>query len=252
MGSFSIAPIPSTNVTVTGSEMGLPTTTVPLFPSGNIPVPARSLDFTSQFDYVRLESGFLTLTITNNLPIPIDFPQPVVLKNNSASPVDSTVIASFSFGDTLTQGQSVSASSSLASKFLRGNLRTATTQIHTNGSAVSVAFTASSGISLTLSSGALIADSAKAVIPNQTVSSINDSVVTIDDSVSVQQATFRQGVISAALINNLDMNVGIYLRVENLVNISTGNKFVIQQTLAPRDSFVFPVAMDALKIDTTI
>lgn len=232
--------------------MGLPTTTVPLFPSGNIPVPARSLDFTSQFDYVRLESGLLTLTITNNLPILIDFPQPVVLKNNSASPVDSTVITSFSFGGTLTQGQSVSSSSSLASKFLRGNLRTASTQIHTNGSAGSVSFTASSGISFTLSSGTLIADSAKAVIPNQTVTSINDSVVTIDDSVSVQQATFRQGVISAALINNLDMNVGIFLRVENLVNISTGNKFVIQQTLAPRDSFVFPVAMDALKIDTTI
>jgi hypothetical protein len=102
-----------------------------------------------------------------------------------------------------------------------------------------------------LSSGILVADSAKAVIPNQTVSSINDSLITIDDSVSVQQATFRQGVISAALINNLDINVGIYLRLDNLVSTSTGNKFVIQQNLAPKDSFIFPINMDVLRIDTT-
>jgi hypothetical protein len=234
VGQFGVAGF-SKNTTVLASTIS-PSLSgpVPGVPAGSFPISAVSISDTS-FDYVRIGSGTLTLTITNNMPVPIDFPGPITLRNNWTNPIDNSVIASFAIAGTMNPGASIPVPAVIDGKLLRGILTTDPFQLHTSGSASPVTFTSSSGITISIQSSTnLIADSALAVIPSQPVTAINDSVLMVDSLTVVQRAVLTKGLIILRIANNLGVDVGINLDVHELQQ--NGTNYIIHQTLAAKES----------------
>jgi len=234
VGQFGVAGF-SKNTTILASTIS-PSLSgpVPGVPAGSFPISAVSISDTS-FDYVRIGSGTLTLTIINNMPVPIDFPNPIVLRNTWTNPIDNSVIASFAIAGTMNPGASISVPAVIDGKLLRGNLTTDPIQLHTSGSLSPVTFTPSSGISISLQSSTnLVADSAFAVIPSQPVTAINDSVLMVDSLTVIQSAVLTKGLIILRIENNLGIDVGINLDVHELQQ--NGTNYSINQTLAAKES----------------
>lgn len=253
LGKFGVDALPMQTFSF---QAGFPDATVPNgvpFPASSFRVDSLSLNISSQFDYVAIDTGSLTLTLTNNLPLNITIQNPILLRNNITSPpsqVDTSVVGSFDFG-TVDSGRTKSVTSSLSRKFLRGFVKTDSIRINTAARTGPFTISSGDGVSFSVSSTPILADSASAIIPSQSITSTNDSIIVIDDSVSIQNATFRSGAITCALINNLGITVGVFLKFDNFVNTSTNSVFLIQQNIPPRDSFIVPINMANMIIDTT-
>jgi hypothetical protein len=249
VGSFSV---PSKNYPA--SDLGL-AGPLPAMPPGTIPLAPVSVDKRTDFDYVRINSGSLSLTITNNMPVPIDFPEPIVLRNNWSSPVDTTTIAVFTIPQSPlpANGGTVTVQNvSINGKLLRGLLTTDPIQLHTSGSLTPVNFTSSSGISVSLqSSPVLTADSALAIIPRQQIASVKDSVVSVDDSVVVQSARFSGGKFQIALANNSDVNIKVHFVINEFIDIRNGTSFAIDTTLPGKKTDSILVNANQFRIQTT-
>jgi hypothetical protein len=207
--------------------------TLPLLPAGSFPVSAVSVNDTS-YDYIRIDTGKLYLTITNNMPVPIDFPNPIVLHNNWSNPGDNSVVASFSFTSPINPAGTITVPAVLDGKLLRGSLMTDPIQVHTSGSLSPVTFTSTSGLSISFQSTNLSADSALAMIPPQSVASINDSVLVVDSLTVIQNASFTKGLILLRLVNNLGIDVGVDLTVNEMKQ--GGTSYSINQTLTARQT----------------
>ena len=214
--------------------------TLPGLLAGSFPIPAVPISNTT-FDYVRIASGTLTLTITNNLPVPIDFPNPIVLHNNWTNPLDNSVIASFSITGVINPGASLPVPVVIDGKLLRGSLTTDPIQLHTSGSLSPITFTPSSELSISFQSTNLTADSASAVIPNQTVDTTKNALITLDSTIAIQNAQFSQGSFDFALINRSNVTVGVSIIVNDIVNITTQNSLRIDATLQGQDSLTTPI-----------
>ena len=219
--------------------------TLPGLPAASFPVSGISIDDTS-FDYVKIATGTLTLTIVNNMPVPIDFPNPIVLHNSWTSPVDNSVIASFSITGTINPAGSVTIPAVIDGKLLRGILKTDPVQLHTSGSLSPVTFTSSSGLSISFQSTKLTADSALAVIPAQPVASINDSVLVVDTLTVIQSAVLTKGLIVLRLVNNLGVDVGVNLNIHEMKQNSAS--YSIHQTLTARQSQDFNLDFSKISI----
>jgi len=227
-----------------GFLVGLP---IPL--PVTISLPPIPINDTADFDYVRLASGSLSLTITNNMPFPIDFPNSIVLHNNWTNPADYAVIVSFTISGSIDPGNSVAVTEGVGGKFLRGLLITDPIQIHLTGS--SSPLTSSSGVTISFQSTSLMADSALAKIPSQTVASIKDSKFIVDDSTVVQSATFSAGSFIIDFKNNVDVNVGVQLKFPDIVRVSSGSIFIIDTVIQARQSVSMFIDAKKWKIQTT-
>ncbi|MGB2869689.1 MAG: hypothetical protein WBD36_14630 [Bacteroidota bacterium] len=220
------------------------------FPESSIVAPGGPLDFSAQFDFLAIDTGSLSLTIANSLPLDIVFPQPITLQNNSTTPPDVNVIATFAF-DTVRTGQSVTRVSSLAAKTLRGNLKTQPVTIKTLARNGPFTINSTDSISFGFSSTKILVNSAAAVIPDQIVTSVDSAQFSVDDSVVVSDAFFRGGTFTAAIINNLGITVGVYLKFDEFKSTRTpGQSFLINRNINGKDSLVLPINMDTLSIQT--
>jgi hypothetical protein len=193
---------------------------------------------------VRIASGTLTLSITNNMPVPIDFPDPIVLHNNWTNPVDNSVIASFSITGTINPGVTLPVPAVINGKLLRGSLTTDPIQLHTSGSSNPVTFTSSSGVSISFQSSNLTADSANAVIPNQPVDTRSNAIMKLDDTISIQNAQFRQGSFDFALINRSNVKVSVFLQVNDIMKLTNVDTLRIDTTLQGQDSVIVPIVFN--------
>jgi hypothetical protein len=223
VGLFSVSALPTTppkNVTL--AQMGLlpidysganafAPNVPPPFPAYYISLPGDNLDFSSQFDYVAIHSGALTLTFTNNLPLNISFNRDIILRNTQ----DNSVIATFNFGvvDSFT---TKSSTADLAGIILRSQLKFDSVSFSTEQRSTPFSLKSDNGINLQFSSTGLVADSALAVIPSQPVFSKNDSVLLVDSMVVVESAIFKQGLIHLVLVNNLDIDVGVKFSINEI------------------------------------
>lgn len=235
VGRFSIGALPPVSQTLQPLPQG---TYTPFIPSGSVTVPASSLPQFSNFDYVAISSGTLSLQITNNYPFTIELPDTLLLKNDSSSPLDTNSVAAFFFADSIAQGQSRTATSNLSGKLLRSGLRIAPFRLNNRQSSGSVTIDANSGISFQFSSATLTADSASAEIPSQTVVPIDSAEIEIDDSVSITSATFKGGTLTTRIVNNLGVTVGVFLRFADFVNKQTGAPFEINRSIDPATTFI--------------
>lgn len=246
IGVVQISALPATSGGVNASDFGLSGNypAIP-FPAQNIPLPSIAVGDTTFFAWAAVQSGSLTMSVTNAMPMPITFSGPIVLKNNVPG-IDTTVIASFTFG-TIASGATSSQNASLAGKFARGLLKTDPVSVTLSARSGPFSF-AGAGIQFSFGSTALTVDSASAQIPPQQVVSINDSVIVVDDSVSVSNARFRRGTFSTRIVNNLDVQVGVRLKFANFQSLISGDTLNILRTVLPRSVAVFPFSLDTIQL----
>ena len=250
LGVFDINAFSLPIKNISASDFGIPIGSLPGLPAGTFSAGSIQFADTSQFDYVGINSGILTMTITNNLPVPIDFPDPIILRNNWSSPNDTIRVASFKVTGILNQGGSISILSPLNNNLLRGILTTDAVMLHTAGSASPITISTSNGISLSFQSTPLKVDSALAVIPNQTISPIANEF-TLDDSTVIKDAFFKAGRFSIVLINNFKVTTQVHLHVNELISNVTQNSFTADATIHGGESYTYPISMVTYHISTT-
>ncbi len=237
VGLVEVSAIPTTTTGIIASDIpGLPSS-VPAgfpFPATPINLPVLAVGDTSQFAFAAVDSGSLTLSVTNNMPMAITFNAPVVLKNNLPG-LDTTNIASFTFG-TLAPGETAMRSSSLANKLARGLIKTDPVNVTLAAMTGPFSFVGA-GVQLSFGSTNLRVDSARALVPPQQVVTINDTVIVIDDTVSVTDARFTRGSFGTRIVNDLDVRVGVRIRIDNFVGVSSGQPLTILRTILPKSVF---------------
>ncbi|HAL56883.1 MAG TPA: hypothetical protein DCP63_10520, partial [Bacteroidetes bacterium] len=200
-------------------------------------------------EFVTFESGSITLRIRNTFPVPIDFPDPIVLKNAA---VDTSEVARFSFaGRTFQPGETATVSTSLVGVTMQSRLRVQSTRVRAQASTGAVTFLPNSGIEFVMSLSNTSARSAKARIPSQAVLRVRDSLFTVDDSVALQSATFTGGSFSVVLQNNIDVRVSVFLKFTEFQNKTTRAPFTINHTFDGKGSVSVPVNARDLEILTT-
>lgn len=250
--SFEVSAITPPPVTITASSIGMsegtwPGPPAPGFPGTTTTIPATAVGDTDQFAYAAVVSGSLSLSIVNTLPMTITFNGPIVLQNNLPG-IDTTVIATFPF-DSIPAGTSDLRQASLAGKFVWGSLRTAPVSVTIGAKTGPFDITPSTGLQLTFGSTALQVDSARAVVPGQNLVSRDSVIVVVDDSVTVTDARFRRGSFSTRFINNLDVQVGVRLQIDNFRStVTPPNAMSILRTVQPRSVLPFFFSLDTLRL----
>ncbi|MBP8975646.1 MAG: hypothetical protein KBG83_02915, partial [Bacteroidetes bacterium] len=182
--------------------------------------------------------------IQNNLPVAITLVQPIVLRNNFNG--DTSTIASFDDFGKIGPYQSTSRTKQIDGKFVDGIIQFDPIFLTTEGSSVPVTFSSSDGIFLSLSASQILADSARAIIPNQTITSVEDSVITIDDSIVVRDATFRKGTMNAKIENHLDIDVGVDFEIHDV--LQNGSQYAYKNTLTRKQNTIQPIDFSPLQI----
>ncbi len=243
VGSFSVGSI-SSSVSVAASDINSSLSgSIPLLLPVSFTITSQPLGDSTTLRYVQLSetaSNTLSLTIANNLPIPIAFTQPILFRNNWPSPLDTSWVASFSIPDTLAFGASKTYTTSIAGKRMWGLLQTDPIQIYTPGG-TSLSFNSTSNLALTLTSGPLTADSAAAFIPSLTVYNKNNADWVIDDSTILSSAAFDAGAFNLQFVNNLGVDVGVNLTVNELINTLTGKSYSIDTILPTKTTTTLPM-----------
>jgi len=254
LGTFAIETPPPTGDTLSYKEItGSDPPPVPvILPPQTFSLPSIFQGPASSFENVTFESGTLTLRVRNRFPVPISFPDPIILKNNkTSSPVDTSEVARFSFGAQVFQpGEERSQTASLANVTVRNVLRVPSFRMRSLGSGTPVTVTPQSGLEYSMSFSSLIAQSARARIPSQNVVSVRDSVFTVDDSVTIQSATFRRGGFDIVLQNNVDVTMSMFISFKELKNRATGAEFTVNHTFNGKGTLRIPVNVRDLKVES--
>jgi hypothetical protein len=253
LGAFAVGPIPTTNYQLNAAAIfgGLPTAGLPIPPFPATSISAINADYSSEIGYVHVQTGTLSLTITNTLPVPILL-STIVLKNDSSSPVDTAIIGTFSFAGALMPNVPQTATTNLATKSIRGKIKTDPLVFSTPGSGVTpVTVQATDGLSCQFTSTTLQADTATAKVPAQAILSYADSSFVVDDSIVVRSADFKSGGVIFAFINNTSVRVKMYVKLNEVVKIATGLPLIVDTTLLAKDSVIVPVTLTSYRILTT-
>jgi hypothetical protein len=235
---------------IPASDFGIPTGNLPELPAGTFSAGLIQFVDTSQFNYVAVNNGTLTLTVTNNLPVPISFPDPIILRNNWSSPDDTVKIASFIVQGILNQGSSISVPSPLDNELVRGILTSDAIIIYTNGSSDPITISSSNGISLSFQSTPLKADSAFAVISYQMMHPISNDAFTLDDSTVIKDALFKAGSFSINLVNNTKIAMQFHVIINELFYIATGGTYRVDRGIPGGESYTHHVSMPTLHLVT--
>ena len=254
VGIFGVAGILPAPTNVTLAQMGLSPLDYPgansvapgippVFPASYVSRPGDTLNYSSQFDYLAVNSGNFSLQFTNNLPLRLTFNRPIILRNNQLKPfVDTSVIAVFNvpvIDSGGTPGATYNNTASLAGKLLRSSMKFDSISFTTQQRSTPFSLKSTNGISVQFSLNSLVADSASAVIPTQQVASINDSVLVVDSLTVIQSAAFTNGKIILRLANNLGIDVTAQLKVNEMKQNNTS--YVLNQTLTAKQSQDIPL-----------
>jgi hypothetical protein len=256
VGQFTVSALPTQNSTITLSQLGLPAidypgSPAPPFLATPVSVPGNTMDVSSQFDFVAVSNGTLSIQLTNNLPLQMNFSKPILLRNNQLSaPVDTSVIAIF-YPSLIDSFKTYSGSVSLAGKTIRGQLKFDSLSFTTVSRTGPFSLKSTNGLSFQFSSSSIVADSASAVIPTQQIISESNTTFKLDDTVAVQSAQFRSGKIQLAVTNKLNINVGVYVQVNDFVSNASNQPYTIDTTLKGNDSLVVSIDMSKYNIAFT-
>lgn len=231
------------------------------FPSGGpAPVPAQTIrtpsppsDSVPNVSSLTLQSGTAQLTITNNLPIAIAFPETLSIKDGSGR-----VWASFGgiTGQILPGATLSSVDNNLGGRTINNVLRILTVgppdsiTVSTPGSATPVTFTASSNVSFDLQFTNLVVSTATvAVMPPHTLVNQDSSTIVVDDSTFVQLLKFKSGKFEIKLTNKVDLGVSVRLRLPQLLRLPPDNtSYDSTVTIQRNDSLSVPFNMRLYRI----
>ena len=262
VGLFGIDALPSTSQNPTLAQLGLSPIEypganppfIPPFPASYVSIPGDTINFSSQFDYAAINSGTLTLQFVNNLPLRLTFNKPIILRNNQLTPfLDTSWIAYFNPGTIDSNGMPLATytgTQSLSGKIMRSRMKFDSVSFTTEERSTKFSLKSSNGLSVQFSSTSLTADSAAAVVPQQTLTSINDSSVVVDDSVIVQNATFSAGSFKLIIVNNLGIDVGAHFVINQLHK--SGLSYTYDETLAGKTTDTTTIIASQLSIQPDV
>jgi hypothetical protein len=231
-------------------DFGIPTGNLPGLPAGTFTAGSIQFVDTNQYNYVGVNTGTLTMTVTNNLPFPISFPESIFLRNNWNPPDDTVKIAGFIVPGILNQGSSISVPSPLDNELVRGILTTDPIMIYTEGSSGQVTVQTSNGISISFQSSPLKSDSAFAVVPYQIIHPVNNETFTMDDSTVIREALFKEGSFSINIANESKLPSVFHMRINELFYSANGAPYTVDRKIQGGESYTHNVMMSALRITT--
>ena len=189
----------------------------PWLPQGvTIPVPDTTVsvsavrDTIGSFRSVTFRSGTITLTLRNNLPVPMQVVGPVRLRDSHGYEV-----ASFVFNPgTIPPGGTQAASDDLGGRTLDSVISVTDLSLHTPGSPIPVAIPAGTLFSAQITTADLKARQAVfASIPPQRLSDNDTSRVTVDDSTLIRELHLSAGELRLLFQSHVDLDVRVRYRI---------------------------------------
>jgi hypothetical protein len=213
-----------------------------LVPPGTFSASAILINDTAQYDFARILSGYLVLTVTNNISAPIQFQDSVVLRNDWSNPIDNGEVASFHFPGTIPAGSSATDSVFLSGIMLRGLLTTDAINIRTTDTS---SFDATDRVVFDFNSTNLISDSALAVIPRQDIKTDSIKSFKVDDSTKIIDAYFKSGNLGVAINTNLDVDTRIVIQIPAVIGSSS---LPAEGTLTEGQPIGFPIEMTGARL----
>lgn len=213
------------NVDVAPIDIPIP---LPWLPQGaTVPIPDTTVsvadlqDTIGTFQRVTFESGSISLTLQNNLPIAMLVVNPFRLIDSHGS-----IVATFTYPDTIAPNSSQTASDNLAGKVLENIVRITDISLHALGSQTPVPIPFGTLFSAHLATNNLKAQQAvSASIPPQRLSDNDTTHVTIDDSTLVQELHIKKGELNLAFTNPVDLDIMFKYRLTQLLR-RNGNSYV--------------------------
>ncbi len=200
-----------------------------------------NLSQATQFQYIKISSGFIDVTFTNH------FPSPVVTTINGFTIKDalnnSTVIQSTE--NIILQPQQTSAVRSypITPGITVNNQLVLQFVISTNGSGGQKIIVPAHSLTVNASVRDLIVSEANAIIPKQNTITVNGSILVDQNSSQPNQfqtAKLDGGTLKATVTNNFNAAVNATFVIDNL-KTPQGNIFSITQTIPPKSTVnIFP------------
>lgn len=202
---------------------------IPWLPPGSsIPIPDTTLGFADvlntipTFRKVVMESGTISLTLENNLPVAMEVLDPVMLYDSQGR-----VVATFVFTPASIPANSArTATDNLAGRTLDNALRMNGLRCHTPGSVTPVPIPLGTLFAATLSTNNLRARRAElAAIPPQRLTDNDTTYLPLDDSTLVRELHLRSGRLQLQFASRVDLPMLFKFRLSELQR-PVGNGFV--------------------------
>lgn len=165
------------------------------------------IDASAFFETATLDSGFLDITINNELPVRVSL---VVFELQNAG--DGSIVARDSFLNIPT-GSSATRSISLRNKTVNKSLKGVIRRLVTEASSGPVLINASKGVELVLSVRSLRPRSAVAAFPNQTVLEQDEGLVLDMGGPEVKFFKVRSGALKLKVESTIQENMTMYLKI---------------------------------------
>lgn len=205
---------------VTSPPMIVPLSIPWLPPGAVVPIPDTTLAFPAlqqdvpTFESVLFAEGTIRLTITNNLPVPVDVTGPVALTDDMGR-----TVATFVFSPaTVPANGSLTASDGLAGRTVSHLLTIRGLSLRTAASSGPVPIPAGDLLSATLATTDLRARRAVfAEIPPQVLANNDTAFLTLDDSTLVKELLFTGGTMHFSFNNHVDLAMVFRFRFDELL-----------------------------------
>jgi hypothetical protein len=222
-------------------------------PAQTYPIPPTTTSPLPTFVNATFETGTISLSIRNKFPVAIDFPDPIIVNNSKFSPpVDTNEVARFPLaGKSLQPGEVYTVTSSLANVTVQSSWHVESFRMHGQASIGPVSYTPQSGIEYIVTLSNLTARSAMATIPPQALLRTRDTVIVVDDSVTLQSATFRGGSFDIVFQNAIDVNAKVSLKINELIDKTTGAPLTVSSSFNGRGTTRIPINAANLRVQSS-
>lgn len=185
-----------------------------IIPGFNFATAKKPMNAYDNFAYVVIESGNITIRVTNNLIIPLGSPITVEVWDTFAD----TLIVTISNPIQIDPGTTSSFSKDLAGKRLPNSLSIRMVGASPGSGGSPVLVDASSRYDMSGEISELTASEALAKVPSQTVS--NEDFVTISDSVSVVEAVVDNGMILLQVTGGMPLDAWIRYELPDFIDMA--------------------------------
>jgi hypothetical protein len=218
-------------------------------PAGSFSLPETPIGPLPSFEFIEFDSGTISVTIRNTLPFPLELLEPLVIRNDVLSgPMDTSEIAAWTFAGVLAANTGTQTQvSDLRDVILKPQVKIPSVNVSTSGSGGSVSIDAGDALEVEIGFSGTRVRAARAEIPPQSVLSFEDSTFVVDDSVTLSQAFFRNGSLSIEVENNIDVDVGVSVRFDELQDRITGLPFEVSHQFSGLGTLTVPVDLSDLR-----
>jgi len=210
LGTFAIA-VPPLTVPIQipflpqGMTVTIPDTTV------NLPDAQGSMGV---FDRVTFRSGRIDFSLRNNLPVPIEITDPIVLRDDQ-----NNVVATFALSPSVIPANGLgSASDNLDNKTMTQSVRMTGVRIHVFGSGSPVQIPTGDLLVTTLTTSNLqVSQAVLSQVPPQFLQNNDTTYLAINDSTLVKEVRIKSGNMNLAFSNNIALGVVLRFRFNQLL-----------------------------------